>query len=92
MNVDYERLEEELLDGSLRQRLEQELITGFREIRATGERLPVASHYASRIAEIVDSGSPHPLRSELKFELFQEILEACEKARATVLGEESNPS
>jgi hypothetical protein len=87
MNVDYQRLGDELEDGSLRQRLEEELTVGFRIIRQAGERLPLASHYASQIAEIVDSGAPVPLTAETKYVLYQEILLAVEHARATVLGE-----
>jgi hypothetical protein len=87
MKVDYLRLEDELFEGTLRQRLEEELVPGFRDILESGERLPLASHYASQIAEIVDSGSPVPLRDEVKFNLYQEILLAVEAARATVLGE-----
>lgn len=88
MNVDYLRLDDELQDGTLRDRLEEELTVGFRIIRQSGERLPLPSHYASQIAEIVDGGAPVPLRSEVKYVLYQEILLAVERARATVLGED----
>src|SRR5438309_1899182 len=53
MNVDYENLERDLSTGMFREMLKEELIGGFRQIQATGERLPLASHYASQIAEIV---------------------------------------
>ena len=86
MNVDYATLAADLEDGSFRARLEQELIAGFREIHHSGERLPTASHYASQIATIVNAGAD--LDEETKFELYQEILEAVEKARAAVLAEQ----
>lgn len=86
MDIDYANLEHHILDGTFRQRLEQELLAGFREIHESGERLPVASHYASQIAEIVNHGLD--LSEHLKYELYQEILEACENARAMALGGE----
>jgi hypothetical protein len=43
-----------------RESLKEELIAGFRQIQASGERLP-ASHYASQIAEIVSKGATGPL-------------------------------
>ena len=89
MNVDYENLERDITTGMLREMLKEELIAGFRQIQSSGERLPVASHYASQIAEIVSRGATNPLGAELAFELYQEILEAVEAARATVLGEET---
>ena len=89
MNVDYENLERDLTTGMFREMLKEELIAGFRQIQATGERLPLASHYASQIAEIVSRGASGPLRPELAFELYQEILDAVEAARATVLGQET---
>jgi hypothetical protein len=89
MNVDYENLERDLATGMFREMLKEELIAGFRQIQATGERLPLPSHYASQIAEIVSRGASGPLRPELAFELYQEILDAVEAARATVLGQET---
>jgi hypothetical protein len=88
MNVDYENLERDLTTGLFREMLKEELAAGFRQIQATGDRLPAASHYASQIAEIVSRGASGPLRPELAFELYQEILDAVEAARAMVLGEE----
>ena len=85
MNIDYENLESDILDGTFRQKLEEELTFGFRQIHQTGERLPLASHYASQIAEIVNKDVE--LSAELKYELYQEILAAVEKARVAVLGE-----
>lgn len=91
MNVDYARLENDVFDGTFRQELENELKVGFRMIRETGERLPLASHYAAQIAEIVSRNAPEPLTPELAFNVYQEILSACETARATVLGEAGTP-
>lgn len=90
MNIDYDTLENDLETGLFRQRLEEELVAGFRQIRTAGERLPVASHYAAQIAEIVNRGVE--LSSDTKFYLYQEILLACEQARATVFGEPVEPS
>jgi len=88
MNVDYANLASDLESGVFRETLREELLTGFRQIRAAGERLPAASHYASQIAEIVSRGAASPLDPDLAFHLYQEILLACEHARASVLGEE----
>lgn len=88
MNVDYKNLEQNIIDGTFRQELELELTVGFRTLRMAGERLPLASYYASQIAAIVGSGAPEPLNADLAFHVYQEILAACESARATVLGEE----
>jgi hypothetical protein len=88
MNIDYQNLETDILDGTFRQKLEEELTFGFRQIHQTGERLPLASHYASQIAEIVNKDVE--LSAELKYELYQEILAAVDKARAAVLGEPPN--
>ena len=90
MNVDYDNLERDVLSGLFRERLAEELTAGFRQIRDSGERLPLASHYASQIAEIVNRGAN--LSSEMAFELYQEILSAVEAARAAVLGEQPPPS
>lgn len=86
MNIDYENLERDLNDGTLRQQLQEELIVGFRQIQQIGERLPLSSHYAAQIAEIINRDAD--LSEELKFELYQEVLEAVESARVKVLGEE----
>ena len=90
MNVDYASLEQEVENGLFRQRLEEELTFGFRQIHDAGERLPLASYYASQIAEIVNRDAD--LSADLKYNLYQEILLACENARAAVLGEETKPS
>jgi hypothetical protein len=86
MNIDYATLEHDLGDGSFCLRLEEELTAGFRQIHETGERLPLASYLATQIAEIANRGVE--LSPEVKYDLYQEILLACERARATVLGEE----
>lgn len=92
MNIDYDNLERDLITGLFRETLAEELVGGFRQIADMGERLPLASHYASQIAEIVNRGAAAPLDSDLAFHLYQEILLAVEAARATVLGESSPPS
>jgi len=88
MNVDYENLERDIVTGLFRESLREELVAGFRQIQASGERLPAASHYASQIAEIVSRGAAGPLKPEIAFELYQEVLDAVEAARALVLGEQ----
>lgn len=88
MNIDYSTLEGDVHDGTFRQKLEVELSLGFREMHESGERLPPASHYAAQIAEIVNRDVE--LTSELKYNLYQEILLACENARATILGAKSD--
>ena len=85
MNIDYATIEEDVLDGTFRTRLESELVPGFRQIKESGERIPPPSYLASQIAEIVNRDVS--LSAELKYELYQEILAACEHARAEVLGE-----
>ena len=86
MNVDYEDLERDLISGLFRETLAEELVHGFRQIAEAGERLPLASHYASQIAEIINRGAAAPLDPDLAFHLYQEILSAVESARSTVLG------
>jgi len=87
IDVDYANLWEDLQSGVFRDRLETELARGFRRIHAAGERLPTASHYASQISEIINRNAAEPLAEEVKFELYQEVLAACEHARAAILGE-----
>lgn len=90
MNVDYENLDRDLENGMFRQQLEEELIVGFRQIHLAGERLPTASHYAAQIATIVNDGGP--VSKDAKYYVYQEILAACEAARATVLAQDSKPA
>jgi flagellar biosynthesis/type III secretory pathway protein FliH len=85
MNIDYENIERDINDGTLRIHLQEELTVGFRQIQQSGERLPVASHYAAQIAEIINRNAT--LNSTMQFELYQEVLEAVEAARVAVLGE-----
>jgi hypothetical protein len=86
MNIDYATLEQDIYDGTFRRKLETELTIGFRDLHFSGERLPVPSHYASQIAEIVISEAE--LGDNAKYELYQEILDAVTAARAAVLGED----
>jgi len=92
MNVDYEKLADDVESGTFREELKDELIVGFRQIQTAGERLPTPSHYASQIATIVGNGAREPLPPELAFYVYQEILLAVESARSTVMGEEARPS
>lgn len=87
IDIDYSTLADEVESGAFRTRLEAELIRGFHAIHEAGERLPPSSYYAAKIAAIVAGGSAEPLAPELAFDLYQEILAACEGARLTVLGE-----
>jgi hypothetical protein len=89
MDLSYARLIADINEGTLRQNLERELIEGFQQIHASGELLPTASHFASRIAEIIDKGPEQPLSKDDAFVLYQEILLACENARLAVLGDEA---
>ena len=88
MNIDYATLEQDVFDGTFRQRLEEELTLGFRQIAESGERLPLASYYATQIAEIVNRDVE--LSEDLKYNLYQEILLAVEAARVAILGEPPN--
>ena len=90
MNIDYANLEQDVENGMFRQRLEEELTFGFRQIHDAGERLPLASYYAAQIAEIVNRDVE--LSADLKYNLYQEILLAVENARVAVLGEDKLPS
>ncbi len=92
MKIDYERLQQSVAAGTLRIELEQELEAGFREMAAKGERLPPASYLATKIAEIVNHGAGEDIEGELAFDIYQEIVSACENAREKVVGEEPEPS
>jgi hypothetical protein len=85
MIIDFDNLDRDLEEGTFRQRIQESLIEGFREIRDAGERLPPASYYASRIATIVDENSA--LDGEKKYYLYQEVLDAVEAAQAAVMAE-----
>lgn len=88
LNIDYSTLEGDLVSGTLQQKLRDELERGFRQMHDGGEPLPPASHYASRISEIIYSNAEREISKEMAFDLYQEVLLACEHARAAVLGEE----
>jgi hypothetical protein len=90
MNIDPNTIEQELIDGTFRLRLEEELTLGFRQIHDSGERLPPASHYAAQIAEIVNRDVV--LDDNGRYELYQEILDAVTNARVAVLGDEAKPN
>ena len=90
MNIDYTTLQDDLETGAFRQRLEEVLTHGFRQIHQTGERLPTASHYAAQIAEIMNRDVE--LDADTKYNLYQEVLLAVEAARASVLGEVVAPN
>jgi hypothetical protein len=90
MNIDYTTLEDDVTTGAFRERLEAELTVGFHDLHGKGERLPPASYLATQIAEIVNRDAA--LSSDLKYNLYQEILMACEGARVAVLGDEAKPS
>ena len=87
MEIDYASLPSDLENGLFRQNLQEQLTDGFRAIQALGEPLPLASYYATKIAAIVSHGAPAPFETTFAFEVYQEILLACEEARAAVLGE-----
>ena len=87
MTVDYDTLAVDIESGTFRTSLQEELVEGFRQIRESGERLPTPSHYASQIAEIIGRNADAPLDAELAFEVYQEVLAACEGARDVVIGE-----
>ena len=83
--MNYSTLGEDLLSGTFRANLEDELIRGFRELKEGGDPLPPASYYATKIAEIINAGGPVPLNKDFAFHVYQEVLLAVETARATVL-------
>lgn len=85
MNIDSTNIEQDITDGTFRQKLQDELTRGFQQLHASGERLPPPSYLATQIAEIVNRDVD--LSAEMKYELYQETLAACEHARAEVLGE-----
>lgn len=88
MNVDYDNLENDVSSGVFRETLREELLFGFRQIRQSGERLPLPSYFAAQVAEAVGRGAVAPIDSDLAFHLYQEILLAVEAARTEALGDE----
>ena len=89
MDLHYSRLLDEIENGTLRATLERELTDGFLKMQAEGEALPPASHYATRIAEIIERNSEQPLSKEDAFRLYSEVVIACDQARRNVLGDEA---
>lgn len=86
MNIDYATLEQDIESGELQRTLTHELTIGFRLMQEAGDPLPPASYYATKIAEIINSGAERELSKDMAYYLYQEILVACEEARASVLG------
>lgn len=86
MNIDYATLEQDMESGELAKRLAEELTIGFRLMQEAGDPLPPASYYATKIAEIIHSGAERELSKDMAYYLYQEILVACEVARANVGG------
>ena len=84
MNIDYATLEQDIESGELQRTLALELTIGFRLMQEAGDPLPTASYYATKIAEIIHSGAERELSKDMAYYLYQEILVACEEARANV--------
>ena len=91
-DIDYDTLEEDMISGVFRERLREELVTANRLLQQAGEPIPLASYTATKIAEIINRGSDEPIDKTLAYDLYQEILEACESARSDVIGEKRKPS
>jgi hypothetical protein len=83
MNIDYATLEQDVFDGTFRQKLQDEVTAQFRQLHDAGERLPPASYFATKIAEIVNREAV--LSEDAKYELYQEILAAVEQARVDAI-------
>lgn len=86
MNIDYATLEQDVESGQLRTRLAEELTVGFRLMHDAGDALPPASYYATKIAEIIHANAETEISKDLAYYIYQEVLLACEEARANVLG------
>ncbi len=89
MNIDYQKLSGELDSGELRARLKSELVTGFMLMIEAGDPVPPASYFATKITEIIYASRDREIESNTQYDLYQEVLLACEEARIEVLGEES---
>jgi hypothetical protein len=89
VDLHYSRLLDEIEKGTLRATLERELTEGFQRMHAEGDALPPASYYAARISEIIERNSEQPLSKEDAFNLYQEVVIACDQARRNVLGDEA---
>lgn len=92
MNIDYEKLTGELDSGELRARLKSELVTGFRLLIEAGDPVPPASYFATKITEIIYSARDREIEANTQYDLYQEVLLACEEARDEVLGSEPTPN
>ncbi len=90
IDVDYERLSEEVASGEFRERLRRELVLGLEQTGEQGKTHPPATYYATKIAEIIDRGAEDPIDPDLSFEIYQEILLACQEAWELVDREEEN--
>jgi len=88
MNIDYASLAGALDSGQLREQLRSELVTGFRLMVEAGDPIPPASYFATKIAEIIYASRDREIESNTQYDLYQEVLLACEEARREVLGEE----
>ncbi|MBI2215602.1 MAG: hypothetical protein HYU52_18295 [Acidobacteria bacterium] len=86
MNIDYATLAQDIESGELSKRLAGELIIGFRLMQEAGDPLPPASYYATKITEIIHANAEAELSKDMTYYLYQEVLMACEQARASVLG------
>ena len=90
IDIDYERLSEEVASGEFRERLKRELVLGFEQTKEQGESPSPASYYATKIAEVINRGAEGPIDPNLAFEIYQEVLLACQEARELVTGEEQD--
>lgn len=89
MNIDYASLANDLDSGTLRERLRAELATGFRLMVEAGDAVPPASYFATKITEIIYASRDREIEANTQYDLYQEVLLACEEARREVLGEEA---
>lgn len=80
MEIDYPNLERDVAEGRLRETLKRELIEGFQKMRRDGERLPPPSYYATKITEVIHGGTERAIDDTLAYDLYQEVLLACEEA------------
>lgn len=94
IDIDFATVEQSIEDGSLRVKIRSVLIPGFREMHMQGMRLPPSSHYATQLAERMQERTDRVLPPAVAFDLYQEILLACEEARKEILGddESQNPA
>jgi hypothetical protein len=80
MEIDYPNLERDVADGRLRETLKRELVEGFQKMQSEGERLPPPSYYATKITEVIHAGTERVIDDTLAYDLYQEVLLACEEA------------